>query len=139
MSTPMRPELSPKNPYWIERHRYYELKHFCLQYPYWKKMYGYLDGYARRQISGGPILHVGEQSRPTENVSERLIFYADRIHMVEQTAEKASPELGTYIFKAVTQEYSYDQLNARETIPAGKDMYYAAYRRFFWLLSKERG
>lgn len=27
------PELSEKNPYWIERHRYYELKHFCLQYP----------------------------------------------------------------------------------------------------------
>ena len=26
-----------ENPYWIERHRYYELKHFCLQYPIWKK------------------------------------------------------------------------------------------------------
>lgn len=28
MGTTIRPELSEKNPYWIERHRYYELKHF---------------------------------------------------------------------------------------------------------------
>ena len=40
MGTTIRPELSEKNPYWIERHRYYELKHFCLQYPIWKKAYG---------------------------------------------------------------------------------------------------
>lgn len=33
MGTTLRAELSEKNPYWIEKHRYYELKHFCLQYP----------------------------------------------------------------------------------------------------------
>lgn len=38
------PELSEKNPYWIERHRYYELKHFCLQHPLWKKEYDMIDG-----------------------------------------------------------------------------------------------
>lgn len=27
-----KPELSLKNPYYLPRHRYYELKHFCLQY-----------------------------------------------------------------------------------------------------------
>lgn len=37
MRNDMRPELSQKNPYWIGKHRYYELKHFCLQYPIWKK------------------------------------------------------------------------------------------------------
>ena len=34
MGTQIRPELSEKNLYWIDRHRYYELKHFCLQYPW---------------------------------------------------------------------------------------------------------
>lgn len=48
MGTTIRPELSEKNPYWIERHRYYELKHFCLQYPIWKKAYAALDGLSRR-------------------------------------------------------------------------------------------
>lgn len=30
MATEIRPELSEKNPYWIGKHRYYELKHFCI-------------------------------------------------------------------------------------------------------------
>ena len=46
MGTTIRPELSEKNPYWIEKHRYYELKHFCLQYPIWRKAYSVLDGYS---------------------------------------------------------------------------------------------
>lgn len=33
MSTLIRPEVSEKNKYWIDKHRHYELKHFCLQYP----------------------------------------------------------------------------------------------------------
>ncbi len=28
MATEIRPELSEKNPYWIGKHRYYELKAF---------------------------------------------------------------------------------------------------------------
>ena len=39
MSTTIHPEVSEKNKYWIDKHRYYELKHFCLQYPLWKKEY----------------------------------------------------------------------------------------------------
>ena len=35
MSTQIRPETSQKNPYWIPKHRYYELKHFVMQYPAW--------------------------------------------------------------------------------------------------------
>jgi len=31
MATTIRPELSEKNPYWIEKHRYYELeKGLCI-------------------------------------------------------------------------------------------------------------
>lgn len=39
MGNIIRAEVSEKNPYWIEKHRHYELKHFCLQYPIWKKAY----------------------------------------------------------------------------------------------------
>lgn len=34
MATTIRPELSEKNPYWIEKHRYYELKHLRESYSY---------------------------------------------------------------------------------------------------------
>lgn len=37
MGNIIRAEVSESNPYWIEKHRYYELKHFCLQYPTWKR------------------------------------------------------------------------------------------------------
>lgn len=43
MGTNIRPELSNKSPYWIERHRYYELKHFCLQYPATVRLSGVLS------------------------------------------------------------------------------------------------
>ena len=39
MATVIRAELSKNNKYWISKHRYYELKHFCLQYPEWQKEY----------------------------------------------------------------------------------------------------
>lgn len=32
MGTVIRPEISVKNRYWLPKHRYYELYHFCLQY-----------------------------------------------------------------------------------------------------------
>lgn len=50
MATTIRPELSEKNPYWIEKHRYYELKHFCLQYPIWRKAYASLNGFSSKPI-----------------------------------------------------------------------------------------
>lgn len=40
-----RAQLSVKNPCHIPKHRYYELKHFCLQYPDWKKALVLLDGW----------------------------------------------------------------------------------------------
>lgn len=43
MGTTIRPEISKKNRYWIDKHRYYELKYFCLQYPTWKKAHSSLD------------------------------------------------------------------------------------------------
>ena len=39
-----RAQLSAKNPCRIPKHRYYELKHFCLQYPDWKKALVLLEG-----------------------------------------------------------------------------------------------
>lgn len=65
MGTTIRPELSEKNPYWIERHRYYELKHFCLQYPIWKKAYAALDGLSRRPSDLEVFSKKGEISDPS--------------------------------------------------------------------------
>ena len=135
MGTEIRPELSDKNPYWIGKHRYYELKHFCLQYPIWKKAYAALDGLSKRPQD----LEVFVTSDPTARCAESRLFFADRMEMVEQAAIDASPDLYPYILRAVTEGLSYNSLKMQYDIPCCREVYYDCYRRFFGLLSRKRG
>jgi hypothetical protein len=59
--------------------------------------------------------------------------------MLENVAKMTDQFLGEYILQGVTEGWSYDILKARLEIPCCKDTYYELYRRFFWLLNKERG
>ena len=112
MGTTTRPELSKKSTYWIEKHRYYELKHFCLQYDIWK-----------------------EKLKEAEADVE---YYKNRLAMVDNAAYQTDEVLGQYVLKAVTEEISYDCLNAKYRIPCCKDVYYDLYRKFFWILDDLR-
>ena len=139
MSTTIRPEISERNKYWISKHRYYELKHFCLQYPTWKKAYNALNGFAASKNFTDIMAKTNSISDPTEKCVESMIFFSERIEMVEKAAEEAGgPVIGTYILEAVTEGISYECLNARDRIPCCKDVYYDIYRKFFWLLNKLR-
>ena len=85
MRNDMRPELSQKNPYWIGKHRYYELKHFCLQYPIWKKARLALDGLSRRPADLQVFVSCGQvKGDPTERCAQSRIFFGERMEMVEQ-------------------------------------------------------
>ena len=140
MGTEIRPELSDKNPYWIGKHRYYELKHFCLQYPIWKKAYAALDGLSKRPQDLEVFVKSGQfTSDPTARCAESRLFFADRMELVEQAAIDASPDLYPYILRAVTEGLSYNSLKMQYDIPCCREVYYDCYRRFFWLLSRKRG
>lgn len=139
MGTTIRPELSERNPYWIEKHRYYELKHFCLQYPIWKKAYLAIDGLTKRPADLVLFSGQKELGDPTAKCAEAKIFYSNRMDLIKLVAKETDAVLGTYILQAVTNGISYDCLKARLDIPCCKDVYYNLYRRFFWLLNKERG
>lgn len=136
MSTNIRPEISMKNDYWIERHRYYELKHFCLQYPIWKKASSNLDGLARH--GNGIRNGLRSTSDPTSKAAEAREWYLNKMHLIEEAARESDSALAPYILKGVTEGMSYDHLRSKHNIPCGKDMYYNCYRRFFWLLNKTR-
>lgn len=136
MATTIRPELSGKNKYYVERHRYYELKHFCLQYPMWKKAYIELDGYSKRPPTR--VTRTNTYGDPTAKCAMTKSFYSERMSMIERAAEQADPELANYILRGVTEELSYNCLKSRLDIPCSKDTYYDRYRRFFWLLDKSR-
>lgn len=73
MSTLIRPELSETNRYWIEKHRYYELKHFCLQYPLWRHAYNSLIDYPGSWPQLVPPCKTNVVSDPvTKHIDERL-------------------------------------------------------------------
>lgn len=124
MGTAIRAELSSKNKYWISKHRYYELKHFCLQYPEWKKMYSDLHD---------TIIPLSISKR----IAMRAIYSAN-VELIEKAAREADPYLYEYIIKGVTEGKSYTYMRTVLNIPCGKDMYYDRYRKFFWLLSESR-
>ena len=129
-----RSELSPKNKYWIPKYRYLELKNFCLQYPEWKKMILSISEIkTHSQISSA-----GNFSDPTEEVALKRMKYQSLIDLVEQTAYDSEPSIAKWIVKGVTESYTYEYLRYKLDLPAGREMYYDRYRRFFWLLDQRR-
>lgn len=132
------PELSPKSPYWIPRHRYYELKHFCLQYPTWRKAYEHLNALSARPYDIEAIEKSGV-SDPTAKIATSKAYFSARTRMIIETAEETDADLARFLLHAVTEELSYDILEARYEIPCSRAKYYELYRKFFWLLDKKRG
>lgn len=136
MATVIRPEISEKNKYWVNKHRHYELKHFCLQYPAWKKILVGLGDVGVSSTVGA--IRGSDISDPTSAVAMKRIFYKNRIDLVERAAREADEDLYHYILKGVTEGLSYNSLCMRYQMPCGRDMYYNRYRKFFWLLDKSR-
>lgn len=135
----MKPELSKKSKYYIPKHRYYELKHFCLQYGFWKKLYLALESDVNVKSSFMQIMETGKTNGdPTAKQAMRMVSYSRRIELIENAAKETDPDLCNYILKAVTEGLSYDHMKMNHDIPCGKDMYYDRYRRFFWILSGTR-
>lgn len=135
MATLIRPELSLKNKYYLERHRTYELRHFCLQYPIWKKMYTSLNELKSENEIADRFFQYED---PTAQCAIAKEHYITRIHMIDSCCEKADNELWFYILQGVTKGYTYEYLKLKYDIPCSRDTYYDRYRKFFWILDKVR-
>lgn len=133
MSMIIRPEVSRKNKYWIDKCRHYELKYFCLQYHQWRREYRELDGLSQ-YIND----EVNDHNDPTYDIAAKRLSYSNKMRLVEQTAIAADANIYEYILKGVTEGRSYNYMKTVLNIPCGKDLYYDRCRRFFWLLDKAR-
>lgn len=138
MATVIRPKISEKNKYYIDKHRYYELKHFCLQYNEWKKAYALCNESIIFTSNLDKIPSGTSPSDLTAKYAIKRASYGKRIKLIEEVAKKADDYLYPYILKAVTEGLSYTYLKTRLEIPCSRDTYYNRYRRFFWLLCQER-
>lgn len=135
MTTILTPEISKKKPYYISKHRYYELKHFCLQYPEWEreaKLYS-LHSTSVISISGSQV----EFNDPTGEAASNLSYINKCIDAVNACCDAADPVLSNYIFSAVCYGLSYEALVSKG-LPCSRGTFYDRYRKFFWFLDKMR-
>ena len=139
MTTPNRPEISKQNPYWISRHRFYELKHFCLQYYEWKEELMIISECQKHQLDGNEHTKSSGPGNPVFECVVRREQLTHYIDILDKAIKACSDDIGKYIFKAVTEGVSYEYLfTLEDRIPCCKDYYYEAFRKFFWILSKLR-
>ena len=119
--------------YGISRHRYAELKAFCLQYDEKKSKISrgissaVNDGMPRSNYKGNVL----------ENNAIRNVAYQKDCEMIEQAAIAASAEIYPYIIKSVTNDRSYPFIEYDEKlgrIPVGKTEFYAKRRLFYHYL-----
>lgn len=127
MSTLIRAEMSSKSKYYISKHRYYELKHYCLQYNEWMEEWRSIAGF-----SNGLIFD------PTSAAAVKRDELTSKMKQIEAIALSTDDSIGEYIFEAVTTEKTYTYFKTVKNIPCGKDFFYERYRRFFWLLDRVR-
>ena len=138
MGTNIRANLSRKNKYWIDKERYYELKHFCQQYPAWKSAYLNADALRRPYGTRERLSKTNQVMDTTAQCAEEKAYFMDRMKMIQDCCQKADSELAMYILKAVTSNLSYTYLKTKLDIPCSKETYYDRYRKFFWHLSQAR-
>ena len=133
----LKPCLSAKNPYALSKHRYYELKHFCLQYPEWVKIRRAID----ISVPTNSVIKLRDEGR-FDKIFEMATVRADltrNIEMVERVSRRLDPVIGEWIFLAVTKGVNYTSLKTRYEIPCGKDLFYGYLRKFYYMLSQEKG
>lgn len=138
MATTIRPELSTKNKYYIPRHRYYELKHFCMQFKDWTHRRNQLLVELGYRNPAGTAIKTSNLSDPTGQKAAELADLGTKIDLITTVAHQTDNELCDYILMSVTRGISVVQLITKYKMPCSRDTFYDRYRKFFWILDKER-
>lgn len=132
----MRYELSPKSKYYLPKHRFLELYHFCLQYKEWKQEIDALEG-LRDHAETLPV-QTSNHGDPTASRAIRRAELSKKMELVERTAAETDPVLAKYIFKSVTDEnVTFINMSMMDDIPCCANTFTSRKRRFYWLLSQK--
>lgn len=133
----MRAGLSKNNKYYISKHRFLELRHFCLQYKDWEKALLEPVEASKRPLSA-PLSHSNKVYDETSRLAVKRAEMGLYLRMVRDTCFEADKEIGKWLLIGVSEGASFDRLKAKYEIPCERDMYYDRFRKFFWLLDKKR-
>ena len=88
-----KPELSKKSPFYITKHRYYELKNFCLQYPDWKKALEQVNGWESNSHEVSGIVRGTLPESSTERQAIIRAYYSTHIDIIDHCVAKLEPTI----------------------------------------------
>ena len=132
-----RSVISTKNPYYVERFRYLELKNFCRQYGIWHSASVHLKFLSKN--TSWIITKKNEGSEdPVAKAVESAMYYDKLIGIVDKAMEQLEPQIRHFMYLCVTKGYSYDTIRLRYSIPYSRKSFYKEYRKFFYILNKIR-
>lgn len=130
-------DLKLSDEYEISRHRYRELKEFCLQYEEKKEKLRQL--YSLSSTPPEVSVMGGIPGKPTERKALRASQLKNDIEVIDFALSTACGDdvgLVEYLKKNVTLGYGFDRLG---TIPCTLRTFYKYRRKFFFILNQEKG
>ena len=132
MGTNIRPEVSKKKEYWIPKHRYYELKHFVMQYPEWEEYLSDTNWFGQIPPTDVDKVQLGAVSDPTWQIVKRQMLYSNHLKLVETAADSTDGEYGKFILNRIISGDAYNE--ATDGVIISRSKYYELYRKFFYIL-----
>ena len=129
-------DLRLSKEYSISRHRYRELKEFCLQYE--EKKAELQQIYTSSSVSPEVAVMGGVPGKPTEQKAMRAVKLKEEIELIEGCIAEACGEdvgLTEQLKRNVTLGVGYDSLGY---VPCGVRQFYIYRRKFFYILDKEK-
>lgn len=133
---PKNYDLSLSKEFNISRHRYRELKEFCLQYGEKKEELRQL--YSLSSVPPDVVVMGGEPGKPTERKAMRALKLKTDIELIDNTLNSACETavgIIPFLKKNITEGVGFSCLGY---VPCSPKLFYNYRRKFFFLLDKEK-
>lgn len=133
---PRNYDLSLSEEYDISRHRYRELKEFCLQYD--EKKLKLKQLYTSSTVPPEVAVMGGVPGNPTQRKAMYAIQWKNDIELIDNALNEAcGADVGIVpiLKKNITEGIGYESLGY---VPCSSKTFYRYRRKFFFLLDKEK-
>jgi len=121
----------------ITRNRYFELLHFCRQYPEWRTEASSLIGTHGQQMDGMP--HGTSVGNPVASAAERRAGLLAKIELIESCAKDVqNGEWYTALIQNACMARSYTMIDPTLLPTSNRQAFYKARQMFFGLLDARK-
>lgn len=119
------------------KHRYSELYNFAMQYKDYKSQLDDISFLPSPSIDAMP--KCSDHGDPTSRTAIKYATLLSKIELIERCAKDADHSIWKSVLFAVTNPHiTYEYLYLHKMIYCGRDKYYIARQKFYWLLDQRK-